>query len=97
MRWDDDLLGSSAAVESVPLGPYEGARGRQVTLDLAVPPGMVAGQPYLRIAQPADSDKAGELMADNVRMVRWSAPGSGGRIYDTVRFDAATRAHLVSD
>ena len=29
-------------------------------------------------------------MADNVRLVRWSAPGSGGRIYDTVRFDAAT-------
>jgi len=97
MRWYDDLLGASAAVESVPLGPYDGARCRQVTLDLTVPPGMVAGQPYLRIAQPADSDKAGELMADNVRMVRWSAPGSGGRIYDTVRFDAATRAHLVSD
>ena len=66
-------------------------------VDLTVPAGMIAGQPYLRIAEPRNPDKAGELMADDVRMVRWSAPGSGGRLYDTVRFETATRAHLVSD
>jgi poly-gamma-glutamate synthesis protein (capsule biosynthesis protein) len=97
MRWYADLLGSSASVEHVDLGPYDGPDCSQVTLDLTVPDGMIAGQPYLRIAEPRNPDRAGELMADDVRMVRWSAPGSGGRLYDTVRFETATRAHLVSD
>ena len=98
IRWYDAMLGASTGVDRVALGPLDLPDGcRQVRLDVTVPSGAVAGQPYLRIGKPGDPKAAGELLADDVRMVRWSAPGSGGRLFDTVRFDGTTRAHLVGD
>ena len=98
IRWYAGMAGPSKDAAVMNLGPFDGEDGcRQFTIDVRVPPGITAAQPYLRLADPGGVTKAGELMADNVRLVRWSPEGIGGRIFDTVRFGSATTAQLSTD
>ncbi len=103
LRFYDAFLGSSSKVHRISIdgegdgGEGDGERCRQVVLDVAVPNGVVAAQPYLRLLDPGDNTEAVELLADNVRLIRWSARGAGGRGFDTVRFNESGAARLVTD
>jgi hypothetical protein len=68
-----------------------------VRLDVTVPEGVLAAQPYLRLGNPGEVTDAGELMADDLHLVRWSTRGNGGRLFDMVRFGRTTDATLTVD
>ena len=98
IRWYREMAGASSDADVMTLGPFDGqGQCRQFTLDVTVPPGVAAAQPYLRLADPGGVTAAGELKADNVRLVRWAPGGIGGRIFDTVRFTSDTTAELSTD
>jgi poly-gamma-glutamate synthesis protein (capsule biosynthesis protein) len=98
IRWYPEMAGPSTDVDVLTLGPYSSKGGcRQYRLDVQVPYGVTAAQPYLRLGDPGQVTEAGELMVDNLRLVRWSSQGSGGRVFDTIRFRADATADLVVD
>jgi poly-gamma-glutamate capsule biosynthesis protein CapA/YwtB (metallophosphatase superfamily) len=97
VRWYAALDGPSDGIAVLPIESFEDDGCRQFRLDVTVPDGVVAVQPYLRLIDPGSPTKAGELIADDVRLVRWDSPGAGGRIFDTVSFDDAGSARLTAD
>ncbi len=98
IRWYAEMAGPSSDVAVLPIGEVDAEDGcRQLRLDVVVPDGVVAAQPYLRLADPGGVTKAGELMADDVRLVRWARPGVGGRLYDTVDFLRSASLELTTD
>jgi poly-gamma-glutamate synthesis protein (capsule biosynthesis protein) len=98
LRFYDAFLGSSTKVHRVAIELESAGEGcRQFSMDVTVPAGVVAAQPYLRLLDPGDNTAAVELLADNARLVRWSEAGEGGRGFDTVRFLQSGAAHLVTD
>ncbi len=100
IRWYAEMAGASKDVVVLPLGPTDGpADGdcRQVRLDVVVPDGVTAAQPYLRLGDPGGVTRAGEVMADDIRLVRWAEPGAGGRLYDVVDFQRDTTVAPATD
>lgn len=98
IRWYAGMAGASSDVAVLPLGPSKDEQGcRQYRLDVVVPDGVTAAQPYLRLGDPGDNIRAGELMADDLRLVRWARPGDGGRLYDTVDFVRSGSIALTTD
>ncbi len=81
----------------VPVGEHDVDACQRVRLDVAVPPGVVAMQPFVRLSPHPDNVRSSHLGVDNVRLVAWAAPGAGGRRYDTLAAESATTVELVSD
>ncbi len=67
-----------------------------VRLDLVVPEGMVAAQPYVRLTPPHDVNLAGELRVDDVTLIAWNEPGTIGRQLDVVELGASGTPVAVS-
>jgi poly-gamma-glutamate synthesis protein (capsule biosynthesis protein) len=86
VRWyrSFDPTKRSSGAESVTIEPHE-LRGdcAPVRLELTVPEGMVAAQPYVRLSPVHDINLAAELRVDDVRLIRWAGEASGGRAFDT--------------
>lgn len=98
IRWYAEMAGASSDVAVLPIGELDTDDGcRQLRLDVVVPDGVTAAQPYLRLADPGGVTKAGELMADEIRLIRWAAPGTGGRLYDAVDFRRAGAVPVTTD
>lgn len=97
VRWYAGMSGASARVSSKPIGPVSDEGCRTYRMSVTVPAQMTAAQPYLRLVDPGDDTASGELLADEVHLVRWAEPGAGGRLYDMVRFDQSGRKHLTAD
>jgi Bacterial capsule synthesis protein PGA_cap len=77
----------SSGSESVAIEPHRlNGPCSPVRLDLVVPEGMVAAQPYVRLSPRHDVNLAAELRVDDVRLIAWSEPGLAGRQLDTVEF-----------
>ena len=98
IRWYAEMSGPSSDIAVLPLGPSKAGDGcHQVRLDVVVPDGVTAAQPYLRLGDPGGVTRAGELMVDDVRLIRWAAPGAGGRLYDAVDFRRDATVSPVTD
>lgn len=75
----------SAGAASVAIDPKRlGAPCAPVRLDLVVPEGMVAAQPYVRLSPRHDVNLAAELRVDDVRLVAWDDGRQPDRLADTV-------------
>ncbi len=86
VRWyrSFDPTKRSSGAESVTIEPHElRADCAPVRLDLVVPEGMVAAQPYVRLSPRHDINLGAELRVDDVRLIRWAGAASGGRAFDT--------------
>ncbi len=100
IRWYAEMAGPSSDAAVLPLEPGDGpADGtcRQLRLDVVVPDGVTAAQPYLRLGDPGAVTRVGEMMADDIRLVRWAQPGQGGRLYDVVDFRRDATVAPVTD
>jgi len=98
IRWYDGMAGASTSLQRLSIGDRSDAIScRQFRLDLTVPAGTLAVQPYLRLRSPGNNLDATEMLVDNVRLVRWASPGTGGRLFDTLDFGDDGAAHLLSD
>lgn len=93
-----DTEGPSVAssVLPVPEGAYD-QQCRTVRIDVEVPPGTVAVQPFIRLAAPVGEVRALRLAVDDVRLVAWAPAGATGRRYDTVEARADAVVELVDD
>jgi hypothetical protein len=94
-----DTKGPSTSTLRVPVpggdrGPDE---CRQVRLDAVVPEGVVAVQPFVRLAPASGTVRAAHLSVDDVRLVRWGPPDATGRRYDTVLADRDVALPVVDD
>jgi poly-gamma-glutamate synthesis protein (capsule biosynthesis protein) len=81
----------SSGAQSVAITPHRlSGPCAPVSLDLTVPPDMVAVQPFIRLSPRHDVNLAAELRVDDVRLVAWSdatvsATATGfGPLLDTV-------------
>ena len=85
LRWYPDTKGGSASATTLPIPPVSSDEDacEQVRLDATVPDGIVAVQPFLRLAPPDDVHLGPTLAIDNVQLVVWSQ-GEYGRRYDVV-------------
>lgn len=97
LRWYARMNGASAKVTTTRIGPVRVGGCETFQVSATVPRGMTAVQPYLRLVDPGDRTLAGELSADDVRLIRWAPEATGGRLYDVVRFDAAGRLRFAAD
>jgi len=70
---------------------------QRVRIDTRLQPGIVAVQPFLRLASPQSNTRAAHLLVDDVRLVAWAAAGASGRRYDTVEVREDTTLELRND
>jgi len=70
---------------------------QRVRIDTRIQPGIVAVQPFLRLASPKSNVRAAHLLVDDVRLVAWAAAGASGRRYDTVEVREDTTLELRND
>ncbi|MFN8194684.1 MAG: CapA family protein [Nocardioidaceae bacterium] len=68
-----------------------------VRLDLQVPEGVVAVQPYVRLSPIHDVNLAAELRVDDVQLIAWSDLPASGRQFDTVEFTGSASVPLARD
>lgn len=102
LRWYDAMTGASSALDTLDvadaLATTAGAGAcRQVRLDVTVPSGAIAVQPFLRAGPHGDDTRQTEMLLDDVRLVQWASPGSGGRLYDMISLDRTDRVTLTRD
>ena len=93
VRWYRSLdpTKRSSGAESVAILPQRLAGPcAPVRLDLVVPEGMVAAQPYVRLSPLHDVNLAAELRVDDVKLVAWNEPGAAGRRLDTVELGSGS-------
>jgi poly-gamma-glutamate capsule biosynthesis protein CapA/YwtB (metallophosphatase superfamily) len=83
MFGDTEGPSTATSVLPVPEGAYD-EQCRTVRIDVQVPAGTVAVQPFVRLAAPVGEVRTLRLAVDDVRLVAWAAPGTTGRGYDTV-------------
>lgn len=99
VRWyrTFDPAKRSSGLDSVEIVPH---RLRSpcvpVKLDLVVPEGMVAAEPYVRLSPRHDVNLAAELRVDDIRLIAWSDGGQDPRLQDTVRLPASGQATVTS-
>ncbi len=99
VRWYRSLdpTKRSSGAESVAIVPHRlSGPCSPVRLDLTVPEGMVAAQPYVRLSPRHDVNLAAELRVDDVALVAWNSPGTVGRRLDTVQLDPTGQPVAVS-
>lgn len=94
-----DTKGGSFTRHALPIpeGRHEAGACRRVRLDVAVPAGVVAMQPFGRLAPSGDNVRSAHLAVDDVQLIAWAPPGAAGRRYDTVGATSTTRLELVND
>jgi hypothetical protein len=98
LRYYRGMDGASVGVRSLAIPPVRlGSGCATVRLDVRIPRGIVAVQPFVRLTPGHDINLAGELRVDDVRLVRWTTPGTGGRLYDTLSFARDANALLTRD
>lgn len=66
-------------------------------LDATVPDGIVAAQPFLRLAPPGSTTLSSSLYVDNIRLIRWAPPGTYGRVYDSVEAPPGAAVEFTED
>ncbi|MCW2622643.1 MAG: hypothetical protein JWL64_2245 [Frankiales bacterium] len=81
----------------IPAGERDAGACEQVRLDAVLPPGIVAVQPYVRLAAPPGDLRAAHLAVDDLRLVAWSQPGASGRLFDTVEAQGEATLSLRAD
>ena len=82
----------------IPAGDQDVDGCRRVRLDAVVPPGVVAVQPFVRLAPPGGVQRGAELGVDDVMLVAWAPDGASGRRYDLVEaVEAADALPVRSD
>lgn len=71
VRWYADTVGASTAVSTLEIAERSGgADCEQVRLDVEVPSGAVAAQPFVRLTPPTDPNLSREVRIDDIRMIR---------------------------
>lgn len=68
-----------------------------VRIDATVPEGVVAAQPFLRLAPPGSETLSSSLYVDNIRLIQWAQPGASGRLYDTIEAPTGSTAEFTAD
>jgi hypothetical protein len=98
LKWYAENSGGSAAEVRVPI-PESSAdtECEVVRIDAEVPGGISAAEPYLRLAPPDSQTLSSSLYVDNVRLIEWAAPGSAGRLFDTVEAGPGAAATFTLD
>lgn len=98
LRWYDESKGESSSTSTIDIEPRGDDAGCEVVrLDVTVPEGAVAAQPFVRLPPPEGSTSSGHLAVDNIRLVRWAPEGTTGRLYDTVESTSARTVQLGRD
>lgn len=100
VRWyrtlDNDKRSSGS--QSVAIEPHRlNGPCSPVRLNLEVPEGMVAVQPYVRLSPLHDVNLAAELRVDDVRLIAWSDGVGATRLLDTVELTDVDAAPVVRD
>lgn len=81
----DTRGGSSATLRTpVPAGDVDVDGCRRVRLDVVVPAGTVAVQPFVRLPAPDGVQRGAHLRVDDVLLVAWAPDGTAGRRYGVV-------------
>lgn len=99
VRWyrSFDPTKRSSGLSSVQIEPH---RLRSpcvpVKIDLVVPEGMVAAEPYVRLSPRRDVNLAAELRVDDVRLIAWSDGVTDVRLSDTVELPNSGSVQAVS-
>jgi len=93
---DTEGPSTATSVLPVPEGVYD-QQCRTVRIDVEVPPGTVAVQPFIRLAAPVGEVRTLRFAVDDVRLVAWAPSGATGRRYDTVEARADAVVELVDD
>jgi poly-gamma-glutamate synthesis protein (capsule biosynthesis protein) len=85
LRWYAGASGSSTDTVAVDVPERLRRSGcEQVRLDVTVPPGAHAVQPFVRLRPPSDVNLSAELWIDDIRLVAWGPAGASGRRWDVV-------------
>lgn len=96
LRLYADTEGPSSDSTSVPIPPRRAGPGcTTVRLDMTVPPGIVAVQPYVRVAPPRSRQTEAQVGVDDVRLTAWSSSQSAGPRWDVVESPTTTTLGLV--
>ncbi len=97
LRWYRDTQGPSSSGLSVEIPEPAPEECLPVRLDAVVPEGVVAAQPYVRLAPTGDVHLAAHLAVDDVRLVAWGPPGATGRLFDSVIADEDVTLEIADD
>lgn len=81
---------------NIPQSPAD-APCETVRIDATVPDGVIAAQPFFRLAPPGSTTLSSSLYVDNVRLIQWAPPGTYGRLYDTVEATPGTSVEFTRD
>ncbi len=86
LRWYRDTKGGSSSGEriEIPVGSFASDACPLVRIDAVVPPGVVAAQPFVRLAPAGRGYLQTRLAVDEVQLIAWAEPGHFGRRYDTL-------------
>ena len=96
LRLYQDTMGASSDDVRARIAPHRsGNRCAQVRLDVTVPAGVVAVQPFLRLAPPRSSQTESTLAVDDVRLTAWSPTPAAGPRWDMVESATPTTLRLV--
>jgi hypothetical protein len=87
VRWYDAMAGESVGTQTLPVEVRRSDEPgcSQVSLDLVVPPNVVAAQVYVRLVPGKNSTFNRDLAIDNVRLIRWLPAGASTVTGDVVR------------
>ncbi|GGC56259.1 hypothetical protein GCM10011410_05890 [Hoyosella rhizosphaerae] len=73
VRWYSDSVGGSFAEESIEIPPSPRRDSCEtIMLDVTVPHGTYAVQPFLRLTPPGRNQAIRQLRVDNVKLIQWS-------------------------
>jgi hypothetical protein len=98
LKWYGDNSGGSAGGVRIPVPESSAdAECEVVRIDAEVPAGVMAAQPYLRLSPPDSQTLSSSLYLDNVRLIEWAAPGSAGRLFDSVEAGPGAAAAFTLD
>ena len=81
---------------TIPQSPAD-APCETIRIDATVPDGVIAAQPFFRLAPPGSTTLSSSLYVDNVRLIQWATPGTYGRLYDTVEASPGSSAEFTRD
>lgn len=97
LRTYADTEGPSNDVVSVPVPRRRSGTGcTRVRLDLTVPAGVVAVQPFVRLVPPGGTQATSELGVDDVRLIAWAAGPAAGPRWAYVETSTATDVPLTA-
>ncbi len=98
IRWYRSMAGPSVGTEQLEVTPVPLGDGcRRVRIDVTVPPGVVAAQPYVRLTPSFDANLSRQFWVDDVHLLRWGGPDASGRRFGWLAAGEGAKVEVRDD